>query len=469
MRNRNKLLPFIIGGLVLLIVIAFVFLKITHKPIAFTNNLETTLNKDFNYKKYIASVEGNKNEVTCDSSKLNTKKVGTYPVIYKYKGKEYEVKIKVVDINKPVIKTKNISIEKNAKFDASELLAYVKDESKTKTTFKEKYDFSKMGKHNVEIVVTDESGNKTTGKAVVTITKEDKEKPTFGTINDIKVRPNSNVDYKTDIVVKDNCDPNPKLIIDDKKLNLKKEGVYKIKYTALDRSGNKNTATRTITVDKNAMIGTYQQSDQKIVYLTFDDGPSHNTAKVLDILKQYGIKATFFVTGLNPKMNYLIKRAHDEGHTIGIHTYSHDYSDVYASYERYMADFNKISTMLKDLIGYVPHYVRLPGGASNTVSRRYCPGIMTKITSELLKNGYQYYDWNVSSGDASGNNVPVPKIIAESTNSKQNNINLLMHDTDAKNTTIQALPKIIEHYRSQGYIFKAIDDSSFVPHQHVNN
>ena len=210
-------------------------------------------------------------------------------------------------------------------------------------------------------------------------------------------------------------------------------------------------------------------SKEKVAYLTFDDGPSANTQKILEILDRYNVKATFFVTGNNQAYNHLIKAAHDKGHTIALHTYCHDYPKIYASTSAYFDDLTKVGNMVKDLIGHVPKYVRFPGGASNTVSRKYCPGIMSVLSKELIARGYQYYDWNVDSTDASGNNVPVSKIVANATNSNANNINILFHDTAAKSTTVQALPAIIENYLSRGYRFEAINDSSFVPHQKVNN
>ena len=210
-------------------------------------------------------------------------------------------------------------------------------------------------------------------------------------------------------------------------------------------------------------------SGNKIVYLTFDDGPSGNTAKILDVLAKYNIKATFFVTGNGKKYNYLIKRAHNEGHTIALHTYSHDYKKVYSSVDAYFDDLTRVGNMVKEQIGFVPKYIRFPGGASNTISRKYSQGIMSKLVTEVQARGYQYYDWNVSSGDASGNNVPVSKIVKNSTSSRSQNIMLLAHDTAAKSTTVEALPQIIEHYQALGYSFKGITDSTFTPHQRVNN
>ena len=167
---------------------------------------------------------------------------------------------------------------------------------------------------------------------------------------------------------------------------------------AKDSSGNKITVKRKVNVIKK--IGSDKQSNEKVVYLTFDDGPSENTKKIMDILAKYDAKATFFVTGRNQDYNYLIKDAYNAGHTIALHTYSHEYSTVYASVDAYFDDLNKVGQMVKKEIGFVPHYIRFPGGSSNTVSRRYCQGIMSTLTKEVVEKGYQYYDWNGDSTDA---------------------------------------------------------------------
>jgi len=188
----------------------------------------------------------------------------------------------------------------------------------------------------------------------------------------------------------------------------------------------------------------------------------------LDILDKYDAKATFFVTGNGQKYNSYIKEAYDAGHTIGLHTYSHNYS-IYTSEETYFEDLTKIGNMVKDIIGYVPKYIRFPGGSSNTVSKKYCSGIMSDLVDAVHEKGYEYYDWNVSSGDASGNNVAVSKIVKNSTSSNANSIVILMHDTDAKDTTVEALSEIIEYYQNKGYVFKGIDDSSYTAQHSVNN
>lgn len=214
-------------------------------------------------------------------------------------------------------------------------------------------------------------------------------------------------------------------------------------------------------------MGTTEQSDEKVVYLTLDDGPSKNTQAVLDILDKYNAKATFFVTGAMPEYKDMIKKAYDKGHTIGMHTYSHDYAKVYASVDAYFQDLDQIGQLVKEEIGYVPCFIRFPGGSSNTISASYTKGIMTTLTQEVQARGYQYYDWNGSSGDGAVRTTE--QLVAQATSFHDNNIILLSHDSETKDTTVEALPKIIEYYQSQGYVFKALDLNSYVAHHGVNN
>lgn len=278
---------------------------------------------------------------------------------------------------------------------------------------------------------------------------------------------NTEIDLNKGIEITDNSLQKPKITIDSSKLDTTKPGEYIITYIAEDQSGNKNIWKRKVNVIQE--IGTNQQSDEKIVYLTFDDGPSSNTKKILDILDKYQVKATFFVTGTNQKYNYLIKEAHEKGHTIGLHTYCHEYNIIYSSVDAYFNDLIKLENMVEELIGYKPRYIRFPGGSSNKVSINYHKGIMTVLTKEVIQKGYQYYDWNCSTGDATGNNIPVETIIRYATAKNDQNLVMLAHDTDAKDTTVAALPSIIQYYQDKGYIFKAIDDKSFYAHQSINN
>lgn len=220
-------------------------------------------------------------------------------------------------------------------------------------------------------------------------------------------------------------------------------------------------------VQPGVAVGTTEASDEKIVYLTFDDGPSENTQKVLDILDQYDAKATFFITGQKPEYRPMIKKAYDAGHTIGLHSFCHDYETVYSSEEAYLKDLEEVGEIAKEQIGFVPCFIRFPGGSSNTVSRNYTEGIMSVLVPKVLELGYQYYDWNVSSGD--GGTATTEEIIAQSETDKYHQVMLLFHDAATKETTIEALPTVLEYYKNLGYSFKAIDRESLVVHHQVNN
>lgn len=226
---------------------------------------------------------------------------------------------------------------------------------------------------------------------------------------------------------------------------------------------------RAFALDPAVPAGSDVQTEEKIVYLTFDDGPSANTESILNTLDQYNAKATFFVTALNPDYKGLIKEEYKRGHTIGLHTYSHDYGYLYSSPDAYFTDLEQVGEYVKEEIGYVPCFIRFPGGSSNSVSANYCQGIMSQLTSEVITRGYQYYDWNSDCGDASASNVPTDTIIQRACNDVPTNIVMLLHDASGKETTAEALPAIIQSYQSQGYTFKALDRESFYCHHEVNN
>ncbi len=207
--------------------------------------------------------------------------------------------------------------------------------------------------------------------------------------------------------------------------------------------------------------------DAKVMYLTFDDGPSSNTPKILDILDRYGCGATFFVMKSDYEDQY--KNIVDHGHSIALHTYSHDFEDVYESTDNYFADLERISNVVFDKTGVRSKLIRFPGGSSNTRSRSICEGIMTELVDEVEERGYAYFDWNADSEDASGNNIPSSRIVNASTSFSQRKIVLLLHDTDLKDTTVEALPQIIEHFIEQGYYFLSLNENSPTAHHAVLN
>jgi len=221
-------------------------------------------------------------------------------------------------------------------------------------------------------------------------------------------------------------------------------------------------------VDPNRTDWNYSTNGKKTVYLTIDDGPSAMTPQVLDILDRYGCKATFFVVGHNEDCFPYIAEAFKRGHTIGLHTMTHDYAYVYSSVDAYYEDLESIGNVVKEQIGFVPCFIRFPGGSSNMVSASYSPGIMTTLSEDVQAKGYQYYDWNLSVGD--GSEHTAEEIAGYGMADEGNeNIMLLCHDSATKQSTVDALPQIIEHYQSLGYTFEAIDRSSWVCHHGVSN
>lgn len=195
------------------------------------------------------------------------------------------------------------------------------------------------------------------------------------------------------------------------------------------------------------------------VYLTFDDGPSINTEKILDILKRYDVKGNFFVVGTDSdRLRKMYKRIVDEGHTIGMHSYTHKYSELYASKDAFIADLDKIYNLIYEETGVEPKIYRFPGGSSNNVSR--VP--MKELIGVLNDRNIRYYDWNVLSGDATNPPLPVEEIVVNSlaTLSENEEAMILFHDLSNKTTTVEALPQIIEAILEQGITIAPIDDTT---------
>lgn len=208
----------------------------------------------------------------------------------------------------------------------------------------------------------------------------------------------------------------------------------------------------------------------KTIYLTFDDGPSYLTSQILDILKNQNVPATFFVTNQQfDKFENIVKKAHIENHTVAIHTLTHNYSYIYSSDENYKEDFEAIRSKIAKVIGYKPRILRLPGGSSNTISKKYSPQIMTRITNYLNENNFYYYDWNIDSGDASGK-LSKEQIYNNVTSRLKEGENIiLMHDSATKSTTVEALNDIINYGKANGYTFAKITKNTSPIHHHINN
>ena len=247
-------------------------------------------------------------------------------------------------------------------------------------------------------------------------------------------------------------------------------GTYEIKYSVSDKAGNEAVEIRTVKVTEKPSDSSC--GEKGVVYLTFDDGPyDETTTKILDVLKQYDVKATFFVT--NSGSDELIKREYDEGHAVALHTASHDYAKIYASSEAFWEDLNSVHDRVKRITGQNATLTRFPGGASNTVSRKYHRGIMTQLAQEVEGKGFNFVDWNLDSGDAGQLKSPTfdGKVQEEIRNvtsalSKTRGNVILMHDI--KQTTANAIEEIVKFGKDNGYIFKVLDES-VICRQKINN
>ena len=201
------------------------------------------------------------------------------------------------------------------------------------------------------------------------------------------------------------------------------------------------------------------------VYLTFDDGPSSNTDKILDILNEYGVKATFFVCG-NERYMEEYQRIADEGHTLGMHSYSHKFREIYQSTEAFVDDMNRLHDYLYEVTGVDSKIIRFPGGSSNTICEN---DVMQELIAYLAQEGMPYFDWNVSSGDAASSYISAERIAKNVLDNvwKYDSVIILMHDASNKDTTVEALPMIIEKIlESEDTVLLPITEDT-TPIQHV--
>ncbi len=203
---------------------------------------------------------------------------------------------------------------------------------------------------------------------------------------------------------------------------------------------------------------TPHQKGDKVVYLTFDDGPSDYTLPLLDVLDRYGVKATFFDVGIRSETaEKVMKETVRRGHVLAVHSYTHDFHTIYQSTDAFLKDFKKERDYIYSVTGVEPTIFRFAGGSINSFNKKTAKGII----KEMERRGYTYYDWNVDSQDATGNNIPTQRIYAnviQGVKGKEKAI-VLMHNTNAKRTTLEILPQIIEELQRMGYRFDVLDNT----------
>ena len=233
-------------------------------------------------------------------------------------------------------------------------------------------------------------------------------------------------------------------------------GDYELHYYVEDGRQNRAEAVRIVTVHPEP-VGT--------VYLTFDDGPSKYTSELLEILAKYDVRVTFFV--VNYGYADLIGEEAAAGHSIGVHSATHDYHKIYASEDAYFSDLQEMNEIIKTQTGAYTDLIRFPGGSSNTISD-FNPGIMTRLTAAVRERGYQYFDWNVSAGDAGETDDPdqVFKNVTDGIKGRKNSV-VLMHDS--KSHTVQAIERIVLWCIENNYELRPLTMDSPAAHHRVSN
>lgn len=222
-----------------------------------------------------------------------------------------------------------------------------------------------------------------------------------------------------------------------------------------DGTAKTSDSVKNGTILENAL----EEGESRKVYLTFDDGPSENTAKILDILKEKNVKATFFVIGQeDEESKELYQRIVAEGHTLGMHSFSHKYSVIYQSLESFSEDMAHLQAYLSEVTGVTPEILRFPGGSSNQVSNTD----MTEFIRFLKEKGITYYDWNVASGDATSQAYTPDELVQNVMNDvgRYETSIVLMHDASNKSGTVEALPVMIDKLQELGAELLPIDEKT---------
>ena len=466
---KKKYVFGIVSITILLIILSVIFFIPPKFELKGGKNIEIKYGEKYKEPGYKVTKFGqNLNKNVKITNKIKNK-VGTYDVIYKVKifGITFSQTrtVKIVDLEKPVItlngKT-NVLICPNSEYQEEGYKAidnYDGDiTEKIKITKKDNI---------ITYFVKDSSNNE--AKVTRKIIKEDKTSPSINLKGNKAITLYLGNTWKDPgYTANDNCDNDitNKVAISGS-VNTNKLGTYKITYTVKDSSQNQTTVQRTVKVISKPTNFGSSSGKKGTIYLTFDDGPKEGTTNViLDILKEENVKATFFVTNSGP--DYLIKREYNEGHTVGLHTASHNYSIVYKSVDSYYNDLKQVQDRVKRITGYESKIIRFPGGSSNTVSKNYSKGIMSILTKDVLNKGYKYYDWNISSGDAgeTTSSSGVYNNVIRSLSKNRANM-ILMHDI--KPYTRDALRNIIRYGKNNGYTFEKITMSTPMITHHVNN
>lgn len=324
--------------------------------------------------------------------------------------------------------------------------------------------------------VSDSSGNETS--AVRTINYDDPIAPEiiFENGNEIDIEQYKKAErYLYDYAAFDNLDGDiTSSVTIEGEVDTQICGDYEVVYKVKDSYNNETNVTRLIHVIKRAKTPACEiEATNKVIYLTFDDGPSGYTPGLLDVLDKYDVKATFFVVH-NEKMN-IIKDIYERGHTVGLHSYSHNYNNedsIYLSEEAYFDDLYKLQDEVYDLIGERVYIIRFPGGSSLHAGKYVATGIQSLLTQKVEELGFSYFDWNVSTGDGTSYNPPLTdteSVYGNAISGISGKSTCIVLQHDIKKWSIDAVSDIIEWGQSNGYVFLPLDDTSYGAHHGLRN
>lgn len=474
-KKNKKLVIAVTGIVVTLLFLIILFLSLFNININLNGSPKETIEYGDTYTEQGATAAFNtpasKNvplNVTIKGS-VDSSKLGTYHIHYKAKKGIFSVQksreVKIVDTKAPIIELNKIDgyyPKTGETYQEEGFTATDNYDGDITSKIKRTED-----KNVITYTVSDSSGNKTSVQR--TIEYNDGIAPTI-TLNgdsDITIKAGTRFE-DPGCTAKDSHgnDISDSVSVSDN-ISTYRAGTYTITYSVTDKFGNETSIDRTVTVEAVKQTAT-TSSGNKVVYLTFDDGPGAHTQQLLDILDKYNVKVTFFVTNVNSGYENMIAKEVAAGHTVAIHSASHDYKKIYSSVDAYFADLNEMSDIIYAQTGQRPKLIRFPGGSSNTVSLKYCSGIMTTLTKAVTDQGYKYFDWNVSSGDAGGT-TSTEEVYQNVVNGmKSHNVSVVLQH-DIKGFSVNAVERIIQWGLANGYTFLPLTTSTEDVHHGVNN
>ena len=473
---KSKKISIIIVTIIIIATIIAIYFLLFNKKVYFEdfNDIEKILvNTEYTEQKFsicYGTIIHCKNIEYEKVGTVDSSKVGEYTLTYKFKIKNKPKKItkKVIvydDIKPEIIIDSELSFCQNGKLGSGEY--HATDNYDGDLTDKVKLTVE-VDKSYLE--VEDSNHNKT---SIEIDALEFTSDPVIKLKGNETIYLMAGTNYnETGYEASDICDGDltDKVIVSGE-VDTNKAGTYTISYSVQNSLNKQAEIKRTVVVQARSSFANGSSCNNLgAIYLTFDDGPQFgSTEKILDVLRDEGVKATFFVTSNGP--DSLIKREFDEGHTVALHTSSHNYANIYSSTTNYFNDLYIVQNRVKNITGIESKIIRFPGGSSNTISRNYQYGIMTTLTNEVLEKGFKYYDWNVDSNDAgncasSQSSSCVYSYVVNSISKNKCNM-VLMHDI--KYYTANAIYDIIKFGKNNGYTFEVISMDTPMVTQRVNN